>query len=43
MNFHDLLGVIMEVYIDNIVIKLDAHDSHWPICVLLLRGCAGKD
>jgi hypothetical protein len=26
--FHDLIGVIMEVYIDDIVIKLAAHKSH---------------
>jgi hypothetical protein len=26
--FHDLIGVIMEVYIDNIVIKSAAHGSH---------------
>jgi hypothetical protein len=26
--FHDLIGVIIEVYIDDIVIKLAAHKSH---------------
>ena len=26
--FHDLIGVIMEVYIDDIVIKSAAHASH---------------
>ena len=26
--FHDLIGVIMEVYIDDIVIKSAAHKSH---------------
>jgi hypothetical protein len=26
--FHDLIGVIMEVYIDDIVIKLAAHKAH---------------
>jgi hypothetical protein len=31
--FHDLIGVIMEVYIDDIVIKSAAH------CILSLKGC----
>jgi hypothetical protein len=26
--FHDLIGVIMEIYIDDVVVKLAAHDSH---------------
>ena len=26
--FHDLLGVILEVYIDDIVVKSDAFESH---------------
>ena len=26
--FHDLLGVILEVYIDDIVVKLDVFQSH---------------
>jgi hypothetical protein len=29
--FHDLLGVILEVYIDDIVIKSDGLDHHWLI------------
>jgi hypothetical protein len=28
--FHELLGNIMEVYIDDIVVKLAAFDSHQP-------------
>ena len=35
--FHDLIGVILEVYIDDIVIKLDGLDHH----LADLRGCAG--
>ena len=35
--FYDLLGVILEVYIDDIVIKLDGLDHH----LADLRGCAG--
>jgi hypothetical protein len=41
--FYDLIGVIMKVYIDDIVIKSAAHKSHLSICVLLLRGCAAMD
>ena len=26
--FHDLLGVILEVYIDDVVVKSSAHESH---------------
>ena len=26
--FHDLLGIILEVYIDDIVVKSDAFESH---------------
>jgi hypothetical protein len=26
--FHDLLGIILEVYIDNVVVKSDSMDSH---------------
>jgi hypothetical protein len=38
--FYDLIGVIMEVNIDDIVIESAAIRLIWPICVLLLRGCA---
>jgi hypothetical protein len=27
-NFYDLLGIILEVYIDDVVIKLDSMDGH---------------
>jgi predicted alpha/beta-fold hydrolase len=36
--FHDLIGVIMEVYIDDIN-RPPIHLT-WPICVFLFRGCA---
>jgi hypothetical protein len=26
--FHDLLGIILEVYIDNVIVKSDSMDSH---------------
>jgi hypothetical protein len=26
--FHDLLGIILEIYIDGVVVKLDSMDSH---------------
>jgi len=26
--FHDLLGIVVEVYIDDIVVKSDGFDSH---------------
>jgi hypothetical protein len=26
--FHDLLGIILEIYIDDVVIKLDSMDNH---------------
>jgi hypothetical protein len=26
--FHDLLGIILEIYIDDVVVKLDSMDSH---------------
>jgi hypothetical protein len=28
--FHDLLGIMLEIYIDDVVIKLDSKDSHLP-------------
>jgi hypothetical protein len=26
--FHDLLGIILEIYIDNVIVKLDSMDNH---------------
>jgi hypothetical protein len=26
--FHDLLGIILEIYIDDVIIKIDSIDSH---------------
>jgi hypothetical protein len=26
--FHDLLGIILEIYIDDVVVKLDSMDNH---------------
>ena len=37
--FHDLLGVILEVYIDDIVIKLAGLDSHLADLKLALKRC----
>ena len=38
--FHDLIGVIMEVYIDDIVIKSAAHKSHLAnLCLAFERMC----
>ena len=41
--FHDLIGVIMEVYIDDIVIKSATHKSHLTNLRLALRGCVVMD
>jgi hypothetical protein len=27
--FHDLLGIILEIYIDNIVVKSDSMNNHY--------------
>src|SRR3990170_2319915 len=35
--FHDLLGVILEVYIDDIVVKSDAFESHLADATCRLR------
>jgi hypothetical protein len=38
--FHDLIGVIMEVYINDAVIKLAAHKSHFAdLCLAFERMC----
>jgi hypothetical protein len=29
--FHDLLGIILEVYIDDIIVKSNSMDGHLPI------------
>ena len=39
--FHDLLGVILEVYIDDIVIKSAGLDHHLADLRLALEGCVG--
>jgi hypothetical protein len=26
--FHDLLGIILEIYIDDVIVKLDSMDNH---------------
>jgi hypothetical protein len=28
---HDLIGIILEIYIDDVIVKLDSMDSHWLI------------
>jgi hypothetical protein len=36
--FHDLLGIILEVYIDDVVVKSDSMDSHLAdLCLALER------
>jgi hypothetical protein len=36
--FYDLLGIILEIYIDNVVVKLDIMDSHLAdLCLTLER------
>jgi hypothetical protein len=38
--FHDLLGIILEVYIDDIVVKSDSMDGHSAdLCLSLERMC----
>jgi hypothetical protein len=38
--FHDLLGIILEVYIDDVVIKSDSMDGHLAdLCLALERMC----
>jgi hypothetical protein len=38
--FHDLLGIILEVYIDDVVVKLDSMDGHLAdLCLALERIC----
>jgi hypothetical protein len=38
--FHDLLGIILEIYIDNVIVKSDSVDSHLAdLCLTLERMC----
>jgi hypothetical protein len=38
--FHDLLGIILEVYIDDVVLKSDSMDDHLAVlCLALKRMC----
>jgi hypothetical protein len=38
--FHDLLGIILEIYIDVVIIKLDSMDHHLAdLCLSLERMC----
>jgi hypothetical protein len=38
--FHDLLGIILEIYIDDVIVKLDSMDSHLAdLCLALERLC----
>jgi hypothetical protein len=39
--FHDLIGMVIEVYIDDIVIKSAPHASHLADLHLLLKRYAG--
>jgi hypothetical protein len=29
--FHDLLGIMLEIYMDDVIVKLDSMDNHLPI------------
>jgi hypothetical protein len=38
--FHDLLGIILEIYIDDVIVKWDSMDSHLAdLCLALERLC----
>jgi hypothetical protein len=38
--FHVLLGIMLEIYIDDVVVKLDSMDSHLAdLCLALERMC----
>jgi hypothetical protein len=38
--FHDLLGIILEVYIDDVVLKSNSMDDHLAVlCLALKRMC----
>jgi hypothetical protein len=30
--FHDMLGIILEIYIDDVVVKSDSMDNHLANC-----------
>jgi hypothetical protein len=38
--FHDLLGIILEIYIDDVIVKSDSMDNHLAdLCLALERMC----
>jgi hypothetical protein len=37
--FYNLLGIILEIYIDDIVVKSDSMNNHLAIYAWLLKGC----
>jgi hypothetical protein len=38
--YHDLLGIILEIYIDDVIVKLDSMDSHLDdLSLALERMC----
>jgi hypothetical protein len=40
MIFHDLLGIVLEIYIDNIIVKSDSMNNHLAdLCLALKRMC----
>jgi hypothetical protein len=40
LMFHDLLGIILEVYIDDVIVKSDSMDGHLAdLCLALERMC----
>jgi hypothetical protein len=39
--FHDLLGIILKVYIDDVVVKSDSMDGHLANLRLALERCIG--
>ena len=39
--FHELIGKIVEIYIDDVVVKSKGTKSIWPICVELWNAQGG--
>jgi hypothetical protein len=37
--FYDLLGIILEFYIDDVIVKSDSMDNHLTDLHLMLKGC----